>query len=117
MTVDRELMKGCCPTLVLRALSLRSMYGYEIVKEIEQVSAEAFSLKEGTIYPVLHRLEQDGHLESFWEDGDGNRKRRYYRITEAGRACLARKSGEWNRFRDAMDKVLSWTFLPQGDRP
>lgn len=68
MSVNKELVKGSTSMLVLGVLEEKEMYGYQIIKELEQRSETVFSLKEGTLYPILHVLEQDGFLEAYWED-------------------------------------------------
>ena len=85
MSVNKELVKGSTSMLVLGVLEEKEMYGYQIIKELEQRSETVFSLKEGTLYPILHVLEQDGFLEAYWEDTSSARKRRFYRITKKGR--------------------------------
>lgn len=82
MSVNKELVKGSTSMLVLGVLEEKEMYGYQIIKELEQRSETVFSLKEGTLYPILHVLEQDGFLEAYWEDTSSARKRRFYRITK-----------------------------------
>ena len=69
MSVNKELVKGSTSMLVLGVLEEKEMYGYQIIKELEQRSETVFSLKEGTLYPILHVLEQDGFLEAYWEEG------------------------------------------------
>ena len=68
MSVNKELVKGSTSMLVLGVLEEKEMYGYQIIKELEQRSETVFALKEGTLYPILHVLEQDGFLEAYWED-------------------------------------------------
>ncbi|MGZ3699835.1 MAG: PadR family transcriptional regulator [Bdellovibrionota bacterium] len=105
-TLDKELIKGSTMTVVLTVLDRKEMYGYELIKEIERESKGTFSLKEGTLYPVLHHLEQEGAIESRWGESQTGRKRRYYRITENGRKVLARKRQEWVNFRQTIDLLL-----------
>ena len=76
MPVNKELLKGNAQTLVLKVLSQREMYGYQLTQELAKSSAGSFELKEGTLYPLLHSLETDGAVESFWKDGSGERKRK-----------------------------------------
>ena len=99
-------MKGSTVILVLSILEQEAMYGYQIVNEIEKKSSGLFRLKEGTLYPLLHALEADGALESFWREGDGKRQRRYYRLTDRGRQQLHARRAEWNLFRSAVDQVI-----------
>src|SRR4051812_25604693 len=107
MKVNKELMKGSTMILVLSVISRREMYGYEIAKEIERHSEGVFSLNEGTLYPILHQLEADDLVESYWVGKEGTRQRKYYRIIEAGRAKLKEKTREWALFRSSVEQVLA----------
>lgn len=106
MKINKELLKGSTVILILSLLDKKSMYGYEMIKEIEKRSNGVFSFKEGTLYPILHTLEADGMLESYWDESEGNRKRKYYKITNSGRHYMKEKQEEWNTFRSAVDQVL-----------
>lgn len=106
MSVNKELVKGSTSMLVLGVLEEKEMYGYQIIKELEQRSETVFSLKEGTLYPILHVLEQDGFLEAYWEDTSSARKRCFYRITKKGRKELDRQKEEWKEYAGAVGKVL-----------
>lgn len=91
-------------------LSKTDMYGYQIIKTLEVMSENVFSLNEGTLYPILHSLEKEGSLESYWCEAEG-RKRKYYKITESGLAELADKKREWQSFSGAVSKVLGGAKL------
>ncbi|KRW90662.1 DNA-binding protein [Alicyclobacillus tengchongensis] len=106
MKIDKELVKGSTVILILTMLRKRSMYGYEMIRELDEQSAGVFTLKEGTLYPILHTLEELGMVQSFWQAGQGDRKRKYYSITDAGKAHLSHKTEEWKVFRSAVDKVI-----------
>lgn len=104
--MDRDLLKGTTVILVLSLLQQRTMYGYEMIKELEQQSDGTFVFKEGTLYPVLHTLEDKGWVEAHWAPGLGQRKRKYYAITAAGSRHLASKAAEWKQFRVVVDRVI-----------
>ena len=104
--VDKELLKGSTPMLILSVLVDGPSYGYEIAKRIEDRSEGVLEGKEGTLYPLLHQLETKGWLDSFKKDVDG-RTRKYYRLTSRGKKALARKLGEWDMFSKAVDKTVS----------
>lgn len=106
LKIDKELIKGSTVTLILTLLHRRTMYGYEMIRELDEQSAGVFTLKEGTLYPILHSLEEIGMVQSFWQQGQGDRKRKYYSITDSGTAHLATKTKEWNVFRSAVDRVI-----------
>ncbi|XOK60093.1 PadR family transcriptional regulator [Paenibacillus elgii] len=105
MKLSKELLKGSTGTMILTLLGRRNMYGYELIKELEKSSGGIFSLKEGTLYPILHGMEAERWVEAYWEEAQG-RQRKYYRITEAGKRHLQEKTAEWKKFRDAVDLVL-----------
>ena len=100
----RELLKGSTDTLILALLDGEPMYGYQLVREMEQRSGGYFHLKEGTLYPALHRLERDGLLEGAWEES-GGQSRRYYQVSPAGQAKLESMICEWDLFTKAVDLV------------
>lgn len=106
MAVNKELMKGSTSTLVLTLLARKQMYGYEIIKELEVLSHGLFEMREGTLYPILHALENAGYLESKWVGDKGDRQRRYYLITKKGKAFLKEKTQEWVSFRSAVDSIV-----------
>lgn len=105
LKVNKELLKGSTGMLILSLLDNRDLYGYQLIKELEQMSDGTFALKEGTLYPILHGMETERWLESYWEEAEG-RKRKYYRITDSGRRQLQEKKREWHLFRGAVDRVL-----------
>lgn len=105
MKINKELMKGSTVILILTLLDRKEMYGYEMTKEIEKSSSGLFTFKEGTLYPILHTLEVDELVESYWNE-EGGRKRKYYRITERGRGQLEEKKQEWALFRTTVDRVI-----------
>ena len=107
MKISKELVKGSTATLVLSVLKGKDMYGYVIIKEIALRSEQVFELKEGTLYPILHALEQEGCLESYWEEFE-NRKRKYYHLTRKGEKQLDAKKEEWQVYSKSVGKVLSF---------
>lgn len=107
MAIDKQLLKGTIPLLVLHLLSQADLYGYQLIKSMEQISSGVFRFSEGTLYPVLHSLERDGYLRAYWRDSDVGRRRKYYAITAAGRQELAARATEWRTFAGAIDAVLS----------
>ena len=101
----RELLKGSTQTLLLSLLADQSMYGYQLVKEMDRRSSGYFHFKEGTLYPALHRLERDGLVDGRWDTSPSGQDRRYYHITIKGRARLATMLEEWNQFTTAVNLV------------
>ena len=108
---QQELLKGNTDTLLLALLQKEPMYGYQIVKEVNQRSSGYFAFKEGTLYPALHRLERANLIEGRWADTPTPApykagRRRYYFITDRGRQELKARQQEWQRFSRAMDSVM-----------
>jgi len=112
--IDKELLKGSMATILLSVLSRKEMYGYEIIKAVEQDSLGGFQPKEGTIYPILHQLEKEGAIKARWYGGIGARERKYYRITAVGKKLLDRKVAEWASFRSTVDRLISGALKPAG---
>ena len=106
MTIDKGLMSGSTGLLILHLLSLEDMYGYQLVKELACRSDDTFCLKEGTLYPLLHTMEREGWIVAYSATGDNGRSRKYYQITNEGRAQLAAKTQEWQKFSYSVNKVL-----------
>ena len=101
----REATPGGLDLLVLHLLSEGEMYGYEIVTELDKRSQSVFQMKEGTLYPLLHRLEKEGAV-SAWEEKKEGRTRRYYRLTRKGRGRLEEQKETWTRHARAVNAVL-----------
>jgi PadR family transcriptional regulator, regulatory protein PadR len=98
-------MKGSLPLLILHTLSSGAHHGYRIASQIKDQSAGVLDFKEGTLYPTLHALEQNGMIESYKEIENG-RERRYYRLTKKGSASLHEERAEWETFASAVNAVL-----------
>ncbi len=107
MKISKEMLKGSTVILVLSLLDKEALYGYQMTKEIEKKSSGVFTFKEGTLYPILHSLEADGFIESYWLGEEGSRQRKYYQITSKGKTHLKEKEKEWITFRSAVDKVIT----------
>lgn len=103
---NRELVKGSTSLILLQLLNERDMYGYEIVKEMEKRSDYILQVKEGTLYPALHKLEKQQYIEAYWRDTEIGPSRKYYRITDDGKEILKQKTSEWNDFVRVIDKVM-----------
>ncbi len=106
MKINKELIKGSTSILILSLLEGEDMYGYQLVQRLALLSGSVFNLKEGTLYPMLHGLENEGAVESYWVDGDSGRRRKYYRITDGGRSLLAEKKQEWQVYSGAVNRVI-----------
>ena len=107
MNIRKELTKGSSAMLVLSVIEKEDMYGYQIIKEIQLRSDNAFTFKEGTLYPILHNFESDGYVKSYWQESENGRKRKYYKITRKGIKALADSKEEWKTYSVAVSKVLN----------
>ena len=105
MTLDTRLISGAVETLLLEVLSIGPSYGYEITQTVLERSGGRFDLKEGSLYPALHRLERDALLASYWEEHEG-RRRKYYKLSAAGRKALLDRRQEWQSFAAGVNGVL-----------
>jgi PadR family transcriptional regulator PadR len=106
MDYDREFLTGTVGVLLLNLLAERAMYGYEMLQQAERRSAQAFQLKEGTVYPALHQMERDGLLKATWRDGPSGRPRKYYSLTAKGRRQAQSKRRQWASISAAMRAIL-----------
>jgi PadR family transcriptional regulator PadR len=104
--LDRELKKGSAELLVLALVEVRPRHGYEISQIIEQRSDGDVRFKVASLYPLLYRLEKRGWLQGRWIEKAGQRRRRYYRITSAGREVLAEQRKGWERFVAAINRIV-----------
>ncbi len=106
MPIDKTLLSGSSGMLILRLLSEGDMYGYQITSELRRRSDDTFELKGGTLYPLLHSLEQKGYITAYDESADNGKMRRYYRLTDVGAAALSEKTLEWRRYTRAVENVM-----------
>ncbi len=106
MKLDKGLLGGSTLLMVLTLIQEKDRYGYEIIKELETRSDNVFQFKEGTLYPVLHKLENSGFVKSYIFKGDNGKERKYYQITNKGKKQLAEESEKWQIFSDSVKKVL-----------
>ena len=107
MKFDKGLMAGSSTMLVLSLLESGDMYGYQMIEELARRSNDTFQMKDGTLYPILHALEQGKYLTSYQQEAPTGRQRKYYRLTRRGRELLADKKEEWKNFRQGVSDVLS----------
>jgi transcriptional regulator len=104
-----EVLQGTLILLVLRTLeALGPLHGYGIARRIEQISQDLLQLNQGTLYPALLRMEQEGWITSKWGASEKNRKARYYSITASGRKQLARETEDWKRMSSTIDRFLGF---------
>ena len=111
MKNSKELVGASTALLILGILARQPSYGYEIVKRVNEEADGFFTWQEGTVYPVLHKLEKDGFVRSQWQEAETGRRRKYYLITARGRECLAEGAREWKGFHNL---VLRLAEAPNG---
>jgi PadR family transcriptional regulator PadR len=104
--MDTELLKGTLSLLILSLLSRKAMCGYEIAATVHRDTDGAFTWREGSLYPSLHKLEQGGLIVGEWEEKETGRKRRYYHITKDGKAALKEKLQSWSELCGAVNRIL-----------
>lgn len=103
--IEKSLLSGSTTMLLLKLLEEKDMYGYEMIDTLRQRSKNVFELKAGTLYPLLHSLEERNLLSSYEEEVNG-KERKYYRLSKEGRKFLKQKKEEWKEYSDAVSKVL-----------
>lgn len=101
-----NLLQGTLAMLILKTLSRGSLHGYEIVQRIQQTSDDVLKVEEGSLYPALYRMEEQGWLEAKWGASENNRRAKYYKLTRAGRKQLTDETANWERVSGAIAKVL-----------
>ena len=106
MAVDRSLVSGSTTMLLLKLLSEKDMYGYEMIETVREKSQNVFELKAGTLYPLLHGMEDKNYL-TVYEKEVGGKVRKYYSITKTGRKVLEEKKEEWKIYSSAVVNVLN----------
>jgi transcriptional regulator len=101
-----DLLQGTLDLLILRTLAAAPMHGWGISQRIQQLSEEVLRVNQGSLYPALHRLEQQGWIAAEWGVSDNNRQARFYRLTKDGRRHLAAETETWERFSEAVARIL-----------
>ncbi|HEX7140428.1 MAG TPA: PadR family transcriptional regulator [Vicinamibacterales bacterium] len=106
-TSKNELLQGTLDLLILRTLASGDMHGWGISQRLQQISNDVLQVNQGSLYPALYRLEQQGWVASAWGDSDNNRRAKFYSLTKAGRKQLAEETASWERMSAAVARVLS----------
>jgi transcriptional regulator len=102
-----DLLQGTLDLLILRTLAAGPMHGWGIAQRIQQVTSDVLQIAQGSLYPALHRLEDEGWIEAEWGASDANRPAKFYELTRAGRKQLAAEEENWQRIAGAVAQVLS----------
>jgi transcriptional regulator len=101
-----DLLQGTLDMLILKTLVAGAMHGYAVAGRIQQTSDEVLRVEEGSLYPALHRLEQQGWIEAEWGVSENNRRAKFYKLTRAGRKQLTAEEANWERLSSAIAAVL-----------
>ncbi|WP_440896622.1 PadR family transcriptional regulator [Amphibacillus sp. Q70] len=104
--IEREMLKGILKILVLKLINTEDLYGYALVKKLHQQTEGEVSIKEGTLYPILHSFEQSKDIKGYWKESDTGRKRKYYQITEQGKDTLSILVGKWRHLETVTNNLL-----------
>jgi len=106
MSKPTDLVQGTLDLLILRVLALESMHGWAIAQRIRQMSNEELRVGQGSLYPALHKLEQNGWIDAKWGESENNRRAKYYSLTRAGRKALQAETVQWERLSAAIALVI-----------
>jgi PadR family transcriptional regulator, regulatory protein PadR len=101
-----DLVQGTLDLLILKTLSLEPKHGWAIAKRIQQVSGEVLQVQQGSLYPALHRLEQQGWIKAKWAESETGRRAKFYSLTAAGRKQLESETANWNRLSEAINIIV-----------
>lgn len=105
-TISTDLIRGNTDTIILNILRQGDSYGYEIYKKIIELSDNQYELKEATLYTAFRRLEQEGHILSYWGDETQGGRRKYYRVTDEGKEYYERNRKDWDFAKNVLDKLI-----------
>jgi len=101
-----DLLQGTLDMLILKTLALEPMHGWGVSQRIQQISSGVLNINQGSLYPALYRLEDQGWIEAEWGSSDNNRQAKYYKLTRAGRKQLDEETANWQRLSAAIEQVL-----------
>ena len=107
MAKPNDLVQGTLDLLILRTIAPEPMHGWAIARRIQQISHEVLQVQQGSLYPALHRLEQQGWIRAKWAESETGRQAKFYALTAAGRKHLEQETANWNRLSAAIDLVIA----------
>jgi transcriptional regulator len=105
----RDLLQGTLDVLILKTLELEPMHGWGISQRIQQVSEDVLQVNQGSLYPALHRLEEQGLIRANWGASENNRQAKYYELTKLGKKQLTEETASWERLSNAVGRILGTT--------
>jgi transcriptional regulator len=106
MSKPTDLVQGTLDLLILTIIGLEPMHGWAIAQRISQMSNDVLQVGQGSLYPALHKLEQQGWIEAEWRDSENNRRAKYYRLTREGRRALKQEAAQWERLSSAISGIV-----------
>jgi PadR family transcriptional regulator PadR len=106
MTRPADLVQGTLDLLILKVLAIQPLHGVAVSERLRQVSGDTLQVSDGSLYPALHKLEQEGWIEAEWQTSDRGRRAKFYRLTRSGKHQLARESANWARLSHAINAVV-----------
>ena len=106
MSKPTDLVQGTLDLLILKIIALEPMHGWAIAQRIKQISNEVLQVGQGSLYPALHKLEQQGWIEAQWGESENNRRAKYYTITREGRRALKQEAAQWERLSAAISGIV-----------
>jgi PadR family transcriptional regulator PadR len=101
-----DLIQGTLDLLILKTIALQAMHGWRIAQRIQQVSGDVLQVQQGSLYPALHRLEQEGWIKADWRETENNRRAKFYSLTAAGRRQMEKELANWKRLSGAVGLVV-----------
>ena len=108
MSKPSDLVQGTLGLLILKILALEPQHGWAISIRLKQVSGDVLQVSDGSLYPALHKLEQEGWVKAEWRPSENNRRAKYYALTRAGRKELEKEAANWRRLSDAISQVVEF---------
>lgn len=109
MSKPTDLLQGTLDLLILKILALQPLHGWAIGQRLKQVSSDVLQVSDGSLYPALHKLEQQGWVQAEWKPSDNNRRAKFYTLTRLGRRHLERETANWDRLSAAISDVVRLT--------
>ena len=106
MSKPSDLVQGTLDLLLLKILALEPLHGWAISQRLTQISGEVLQVSDGSLYPALHKLEQEGWIKSEWKSSENNRRAKFYALTHLGRRQLEKETANWNRLSSAISHVV-----------
>jgi PadR family transcriptional regulator, regulatory protein PadR len=107
MSKPSDLVQGTLDLLILKILALEPLHGWAISQRLKQVSDDVLQVSDGSLYPALHKLEQQGWIQAEWKPSDNNRRAKFYSLTRLGRAQLETEADNWTRLSSAISRVVA----------